>query len=269
MCAAGFSSSPHFVFAGRDSKGEDFLLFQVAFGGIPGRPVGDGVDCHSVWPKFRNMPNEYVEAHFPIVVETYETIPDSGGPGLHRGGNGLRVSYRFLESGEISLHDDRWLTSPWGINGGMAAARSAKHLVKADGTVINLPSKCDGVAVERGDLLVFATWGGGGWGDPLDRPTAAVLADLRRGSVTAEGARRLGVIVEDGRPDIDEAATASLRATMRAERGEAPWIDRGFDTVESLLAACEAETGHPAPTPPRVMPELPAASQPAKAGKGR
>src|SRR5205085_5785372 len=71
------SDLPHFVFSGKRGNGEDFLLFQVAFGGIPGRPVGDGVDCHSVWPKFRNMPNEYVEAHFPVVIETYETIPDS------------------------------------------------------------------------------------------------------------------------------------------------------------------------------------------------
>jgi N-methylhydantoinase B len=259
MCAAGFSSSPHFVYSGKHSNGDDFLLFQVAFGGIPGRPVGDGVDCHSVWPKFRNMPNEYIEAHFPIVVETYETIQDSGGPGLHRGGNGLRVSYRFLEPGEISLHDDRWLTYPWGINGGLAAARSTKHLVKADGTVIPLPSKCDGVTVESGDLLVFATWGGGGWGDPFDRPTAAVVEDLHRGSVSVEGARRYGVVVGADGVTLDHQATESLRATMRAERGEAPWIDRGFESVESLLAACEAETGHPAPTPPRAMSELAAA----------
>jgi N-methylhydantoinase B len=131
--------------------------------------------------------------------------------------------------------------------------------VKADGTVIPLPSKCDGVAVESGDLLVFATWGGGGWGDPFDRPTSAVLQDVIRGSVTAEGARRYGVVLGADGLTIDEEATDSLRATLRAERGDAPWIDRGFDTVESLLAACEAETGHPAPTPPRSISELAAA----------
>jgi N-methylhydantoinase B len=249
MCAAGFSSSPHFVFSGTRKSGEDFLLFQVAFGGIPGRPAGDGIDCHSVWPKFRNMPNEYIEAHFPIVVESYRTIPDSGGPGLHRGGNGLEVIYRFLEPGTVSIHDDRWLTYPWGINGGGAAKRSSKTLLKSDGQRIQLASKCDGVEVDEGDALVFATWGGGGWGDPFDRPVAAVERDLLRGAVTVEGARRYGVVA-DGDLQVDDTSTTGLREQLRRDRGQAPWIDRGFESLEALLASCERETGHVAPVLP-------------------
>ena len=63
--------------------------------GVPGRPVGDGPDGHSLWPSFTNVPNEFVEAYFPLRVEKYEFIVDSGGAGLHRGGNGLSVAYRF------------------------------------------------------------------------------------------------------------------------------------------------------------------------------
>lgn len=59
-------------------------------------------------------------------IEAFYTLPDSGGAGLHRGGNGINIVYRFLENGEISIHDDRWLTSPWGVNGGLPGMRSRK-----------------------------------------------------------------------------------------------------------------------------------------------
>ena len=79
-----------------------------------------------MWPSFTNVPNEFLEAYFPLRIERYETVADSGGPGLHRGGNGIEIVYRFLEPGEISIHDDRWLTYPWGVNGGLPGARSRK-----------------------------------------------------------------------------------------------------------------------------------------------
>ena len=113
--AAGFSSSPHLFYSGNDKKGEWFQLFQIGFGGIPGRPMGDGPDGHSLWPGFTNVPNEFLERYFPLMIERYETEPDSGGAGLHRGGNGIHMTYRFLASGTISIHDDRWFVPPWGV----------------------------------------------------------------------------------------------------------------------------------------------------------
>ncbi len=97
----------------------------------------------------------------------------------------------MLETGEISIHDDRWLTYPWGVNGGEPGTRSTKKLVRKDGTVENIPSKCDRVAVSPGDILYFNTWGGGGWGDPLKRDPLLVLTDMRRGLVTEEGRKAL------------------------------------------------------------------------------
>ena len=91
MNAAGFSDSPHLFFSGYKKNGEWFQLFQIGFGGIPGRPIGDGPDGHSLWPGFTNVPNEFIEAYFPLRIVKYEPIADSGGAGLHRGGNGLSV----------------------------------------------------------------------------------------------------------------------------------------------------------------------------------
>ncbi len=248
MNAAGFSDSPHLFYSGYDDNGEWFQLFQIGFGGIPGRPVGDGPDGHSLWPGFTNVPNEFVEAYFPLRIERYETITDSGGAGQHRGGNGLRVAYRFLNDGHIAIHDERWLTYPWGVNGGEPGQRSTKLLIRADGSQEILPAKCDGIEVKKGDLLHFNTWGGGGWGDPYLRDANLVLEDVKRGLVSVEGARRYGVVIDDN-IQVVEDETSALRSSLSAQRGAPELFDFG-GTIEQIKARCGAETGLPAPVKP-------------------
>jgi N-methylhydantoinase B len=247
--AAGFSDSPHLMYSGYDRHGEWFQLFQIGFGGIPGRPSGDGPDGHSLWPAFTNVPNEFLESYFPLRIVTYESIPDSGGAGLHRGGNGVCTAYEFLEPGEISIHDDRWLTYPWGVNGGQPGGRSTKVLVGRDGTRRQLPSKCDRVKVQEGDILYFNTWGGGGWGDPLKRPPEKVAQDVSRGLVTREGARAYGVVL-DGSGAVDAVATEALRRQMAQERPPATTLFNRGGTIEELKARCQAETGFEPPRTP-------------------
>jgi len=250
LCAAGFSDSPHFMYSGYDSKGEWYQLYQITFGGIPGKPFGDGPDGHSLWPSFTNVPNEFLESYFPLRIETYETIPDSGGAGKFRGGNGLRIGYRFLEPGEISIHDDRWLTYPWGVNGGLPGQRSKKTLIRANGGEELLPAKVDRIRVEAGDLLLSDTWGGGGCGDPLERDPSLVQFDVDAGLVTVAGARRYGVVLKDDL-SVDAAATTALRKRMASERGDKKLFDRGFDTIENLKARCREETGLEPPQQPQ------------------
>ena len=250
MNAAGFSDSPHLFYSGYDDNEEWFQLFQIGFGGIPGRPVGDGPDGHSLWPGFTNVPNEFIEAYFPLRVEQYATIIDSGGAGLHRGGNGLSVGYRFLNDGNIAIHDERWLTYPWGVNGGTPGQRSTKILERADGTREILPAKCDGVEVKKGDLLYFNTWGGGGWGDPYLRDASNVLDDVKRGLVSVGGAKRYGVVIVNN--SVVQAQTTKLRASLTEQRGDIKLFDFG-GTIEEIKARCLEETGLPAPETPRFM----------------
>ena len=248
LCAAGFSDSPHFMYSGYDKHGEGYQLYQKGFGGIPGRPAGDGADGHSLWPAFTNVPNEFLEAYFPLRIVQYETIADSGGPGLHRGGNGLSMGYQFLEPGNISIHDDRWLTHPWGVNGGLPGARSTKLMVRADGTKELMESKCDRIRVEAGDTLYFNTWGGGGWGDPFERDAAQVSLDAQRGLITIEGAKRYGVVLG---PDcsVDERGTDELRRRMKTERPNVEVFNFG-GTIEELKARCKADTSIDPPKTP-------------------
>ena len=226
--AAGYGSSPHFLYSGRDSEGRAFQLMEILYGGIPGRPVGDGMDGHSWWPLFENIPSEYLESYYPMRIEAYRSIPDTGGPGLHRGGNGVEKVYRLLEAGEVSIHDDRHRSRPWGILGGKPGGCSEKWLVRTDGSRETLPSKVDNVQVAPGDRIVFRTAGGGGWGDALERDPAVVRRDVVRGLLTAESAREgYGVALNGDGKEVDRTATEELRGRMRRERGTLPTFDFG------------------------------------------
>ncbi|MDA0174820.1 hydantoinase B/oxoprolinase family protein [Solirubrobacter taibaiensis] len=245
--AAGYGTSPYMLYSGWKEDGEFFYAMEILYGGIPGRPIGDGMDGHSWWPLFENIPTEYLEAYYPVRVDGYTTVTDSGGAGLHRGGNGVEKRFVYLEPGHVSIHDDRWLSRPWGVLGGLPGGRSEKLLRRVDGSEQVLPSKCDEVEVAPGDMLIFRTAGGGGWKDRLDRPVEAVERDVSFGLVSVEGAlANYGVVVGDA------AATSAERDRQRAERGEALAFDFG-PPIEDAIARAEAETGLPGPSPAKPL----------------
>ncbi|KAF7316916.1 putative hydantoin utilization protein [Mycena chlorophos] len=270
MTAGGFSDSPHFMYSGYREDGRWFQLYQIGFGVLVFYRIS-GMDGTSLWPAmksvgtfvanntqvltFYKVPNEFLELYFPLRIEEYFTVTDSGGAGLYRGGNGQRIVYRFLEPGEISLHDDRCIIPPWGVLGGEPGGRSSKVLVHhGSGRREVLQSKCDHIRVEQGDMLEWQTWGGGGYGDPLKRDANIVALEVHRKLVSFEGANRYGVVV---RPDytVDEAATDALRAKVASAR---EWVkpevfNRG-GSIDELRAKAFEETGlHP----PRLPSEVP------------
>ena len=244
--AAGYGTSPYMLYSGWDGDGQFYYAMEILYGGIPGRPIGDGMDGHSWWPLFENIPTEYLEAYYPLRIDGYTTVTDSGGAGLHRGGNGIEKRFVYLEPGQVSIHDDRWLTRPWGVLGGEPGERSTKRLVRADGSEQALPAKCDEIEVQPGDMLVYRTAGGGGWKDRLERPAELVARDVAFGLVSAEKARSgYGVVLADDGA-VDEAATEAERSSQREARGEVAAFDFG-PPLEETLARCEEETGLPAP----------------------
>jgi N-methylhydantoinase B len=226
--AAGYGSSPYFLYSGVDSAGRPFQLMEILYGGIPGRPIGDGMDGHSWWPLFENIPTEYLESFFPMVIESYASISDTGGAGKHRGGNGVEKVYRLLEEGMVSIHDDRHLTQPWGILGGKPGACSEKWLQRKDGEREALPSKIDNIHVRSGDRFIFRTAGGGGWGDPLERDANRVRNDVARRLMSADKARdEYGVVLSADGLQLDIRATRDLRANMKYGRKPLELFDYG------------------------------------------
>lgn len=227
--AAGYGTSPHFIFTGTDRNDRYFQVMELLFGGVPGRPRGDGLDGHAWWPLFSATPIEYIENYYPVLVERYRPVKDSGGAGLHRGGCGIEKVYHLLEPGEVSIHDDREVVPPWGINGGLHGGTSSKWLLRVgSGTPERIPSKIDNLKVGPGDRVVFKTAGSGGWGDPLDRAVAEVARDVRQDLVSADVAERHYGVVFSAPGTVDDTRTTVLRARLRAERGAPAPFDFGF-----------------------------------------
>ncbi|MEM7569990.1 MAG: hydantoinase B/oxoprolinase family protein [Pseudomonadota bacterium] len=228
--AAGYGTSPHFIFSGQDKDNKYFQLMELLFGGVPGRPRGDGFDGHAWWPLFSATPIEYIENYYPVIVDRYRPVRDSGGAGLHRGGAGIEKVYTLLEAGEVSIHDDRETVPPWGINGGLYGGTSSKWLLrKGESEPERIPSKIDNLKVAPGDKIIFKTAGSGGWGDPLERPAHKVAREVADDLMTPDKAR-LGygvILTADGA--VDDAATTALRDQMRAERGDPAPFSFGFD----------------------------------------
>ncbi len=226
--AAGYGSSPYFLYSGVDPEGRPYQLMEILYGGIPGRPVGDGMDGHSWWPLFENIPTEYLESFYPMIVESYASIADSGGAGLHRGGNGVEKVYRLLADGTVSIHDDRGVTQPWGILGGKPGACSDKWIRRGNGQPEPLPSKIDGIKVQPGDRIIFRTAGGGGWGDPLEREPMRVRNDVARRLLTIDKAREdYGVVLMGAEIALDQRATQDLRQSLLSTRKPPDLFDFG------------------------------------------
>src|SRR5262249_57007793 len=72
-----------------------------------------------------NSPNEQAEFKFPIVVERYALVPDSGGAGRRRGGLGVERVVRARTNMVVNNQSERAHCRPWGLNGGLHRTRHA------------------------------------------------------------------------------------------------------------------------------------------------
>lgn len=171
--------------------GRRFLLMNIFGGGWGGRPHEDGesASVSICQGDVRSAPIELQEIQYPFLIERFALRTDSGGPGQHRGGLGVDLTYRALQTCVANVNCERTRDPPWGLHGGGAAAVNAATLVRADGSEQKL-LKATGVAMNAGDRLTFGTAGGGGWGDPRKRRREEIKDDLRKGYISAEAARR-------------------------------------------------------------------------------
>jgi N-methylhydantoinase B len=154
----------------------------------------------------------------PLEIVCCELIPDVGGAGRHRGGMSIRRAYRLLEDEAVlQVRADRHAFRPYGLYGGQPGKPSRNVLISG-GQARELTAKVTMTPMRRGDVFVHDQPGPGGWGDPLEREPARVLRDVRNELVSPGSARDDYGVVIDG-DAVDEAATARLRADLRARRG--------------------------------------------------
>ena len=217
-------------------------------GGGGGTPFCDGSDGAGGATGFlRNTPIEITEADVPIRFLRYGLEPDTGAPGLYRGGLSAVMEFEVSSPETIitARNRNRSVMPSWGLGGGHAGVVS--QFVKNPGRpdAVSL-GNTDVVRCEPGDVIRVIGPGAGGYGDPFRRPLDAVLRDHRRGFVSRQAAlAHYGVAIADGA--VDEEATAALRTclaldcvpvTYGAERlaFERVWTRERYDMLTQFLA---------------------------------
>jgi N-methylhydantoinase B len=177
-------------FFGFREDGSRFLLMNIFGGGWGGRPSEDGESASvSVCQgDVRNTPVELQEIKYPVLIEKHTLRRDSGGPGEHRGGLGLEITYKMLTRCKANINCDRTVDPPWGLHGGEPAETNRAIVHRAADGSETVALKATEVEIAPGDAVTFLTAGGGGYGDPKKRSREAVARDVAEGLVSPESA---------------------------------------------------------------------------------
>ena len=198
------------IFSGRETDagrlrrtGREFVtMHDVHAGGMGARADKDGISGVRVYVgNAGSQPVELIEQGYPMMVEEWCLVPDTGGAGRFRGGLASRRTYRVdYDEATFTVSAERGRTAPQGQFGGLPGAPFACQVARPDGSVTPVAAKGGQTVVHRGDRVSIQPAGSGGYGDPLERPRAAVEADVLDGYITAAAAARDHCWSEDGSP---------------------------------------------------------------------
>ncbi|MCP4021178.1 MAG: hydantoinase B/oxoprolinase family protein, partial [Desulfobacteraceae bacterium] len=147
---------------------------EIQGGGGGARPDKDGPDGQDLHlGRFMNTPVEAAELEYPVMIERYEFIKNSGGAGKYRGGVSTRRDIRFLTDVVWARYSDRQKFRPLGIFGGKDGSMS--NLILNPDTPMEKKCRSKGVGqIKSGDLLSIRLPGSGGYGPPEEREAEAV-----------------------------------------------------------------------------------------------
>lgn len=189
-CSQGTSAV--LTLGGTDYRsGERYVSYETIKGGFGARPTKDGINAvASGISNTMNTPIEVLEMSFPVRVERYELIPDSGGAGRYRGGLGARRTWRILGNDAIAtVCCERTKSAPFGIAGGKAGAPARITITNPDGSERELHSK-GSFRAPANACVTFEVPGSGGFGPATERDPQKLRTDVHDGYVSPQGARQ-------------------------------------------------------------------------------
>jgi N-methylhydantoinase B len=181
------------VFAGNDPEtGEPYVYLETLGGGFGGRNDRDGKDGVQVHiTNTSNLPIEAIEMEYPLRVDRYGFIPDSGGAGKYRGGLGLQRVVRPI--GHTCVFNgvgERFRNRPWGIFDGCSGQSGSFWLEEDQCLPIQLSHKPPDMPLKPNQALVVNTPGAGGYGDPKKRSKELIKSDKVSGKFSDKFLRK-------------------------------------------------------------------------------
>ena len=211
IAAAGGIFPFHIV--GQDDRHGRHAVHVLPHGGLGATRNADGLLPRAYPHNSTVTPTEMFEIQCPVLMTHKRLIPDSGGPGTHRGGPGQEIGLRALtEQGTtLTIRPDLMKYPAEGLRGG--------HRGMAGDVIMN------GERMERfvpyqfkaGDEVLLRVPGGGGYGPPPERTREDVLEDVALGLVSPEQATETyGVPVEGSREDLESRSMRQAVARVRA-----------------------------------------------------
>ena len=221
VTAAPAGTSGNFALGGHDSeRGRDFVMYQLSGGGYGGNANGDGLSngCSTIGIS-KAPPVEIMEQTFPVIYNHYALHEGSAGAGKMRGGFGLDYKLE-LRNGEAlaSFVMDHGRFGPQGALGGNDGDVNKVVILRNGSSYVPKHlSKEQDITLAPGDRVWVRTPGGGGYGNPLQRPVDAVREDVRLDRYSLAEARHLyGVVLikKDNVLCVDEEETVKLRREM-------------------------------------------------------
>src|SRR5699024_9546735 len=141
----------------RDNQGKLSLFREVLGGGGPGRPWADGSDVVHIVPNSRNLPAEFSEQRYPVLIEKLALRQDSGGAGKRRGGLGYDKQIRALQDCQLLSDADRADIKLYGVNGGKAGGNYSIEITRRDGSNAELPGMIDAAEIYEGAVVRLTT----------------------------------------------------------------------------------------------------------------
>jgi N-methylhydantoinase B len=150
---------------GSDTRpSQPFAYYETIAGGMGARPTKDGVSgVHTHMTNSLNTPAEALENAYPVRLRQYSLRPNSGGRGLHTGGDGIVREIEVLTDAQVTLLADRRTRGPYGLNGGNDGTPGRTVIIRQDGSEEELPGKTS-VRLRAGERIRVESPGGGGWG---------------------------------------------------------------------------------------------------------
>jgi N-methylhydantoinase B len=190
VAAAHHAAQNSIQFTGRRGNGKLWNYNDTAHGGWGASVGSDGSgpfktmshgDC-------KDIPVEIVEALYPIRIDEVSLRQDSGGAGRRRGGLGTVRRCTVLDDANLTIAWERTTCPPWGLFGGNDAQVGSVTVTPPDAAPVSI-TKVTQMPVKKGTRVTFLTAGGGGCGDPQERPIEDVARDIELGYVSSNRAR--------------------------------------------------------------------------------